>query len=163
MSVYSPEFKEQLVKKMMPPNNQPVTQISRENGVSVSALYKWKKQYQAKGFVVPAKQSRPDQWDTKAKLAAIIQTASMNEAERSGYCREHGIYPEQLDAWKAEIESFGVEPAGPVTKALLANERKKSRRLEKELRRKEKALAETAALLTLSKKARAIWGEDEED
>ncbi|WP_048801289.1 transposase, partial [Oligella urethralis] len=95
MSSYSPEFKAQIVKKMMPPNNQSVAQISRESGIHVSTLYSWKKQLQARGFVVPAKESRPDQWDTKAKLAAIIQTASMNEAERSSYCREHGIYPEQ--------------------------------------------------------------------
>ena len=99
MSSYSSEFKAQIVKKMMPPNNQRVAQISRESGIHVSTLYSWKKQLQARGFVVPAKESRPDQWDTKAKLAAIIQTASMNEAERSSYCREHGIYPEQLDAW----------------------------------------------------------------
>ena len=162
MSSYSSEFKAQIVKKMMPPNNQSVAQISRESGIHVSTLYSWKKQLQARGFVVPAKKSRPDQWDTKTKLAVIIQTASMNEAERSSYCREHGLYPEQLDAWKAAFEAVDMAD-GPVTKAVLAAERKKSRQLEKELRRKEKALAETAALLTLSKKARAIWGSDEED
>ena len=162
MSFYSPEFKAQIVKKMMPPNNLSVAQISRESGIHVSTLYSWKKQLQARGFVVPAKKSRPDQWDTKTKLAVIIQTASMNEAERSSYCREHGLYPEQLDAWKAAFEAVDMAD-GPVTKAVLAAERKKSRQLEKELRRKEKALAETAALLTLSKKARAIWGSDEED
>ncbi|WP_220186522.1 conjugal transfer protein TraH [Oligella urethralis] len=74
------------------------------------------------------------------------------------------------DVFTSWSESNGKNPyenassvAGPVTKAVLAAERKKSRQLEKELRRKEKALAETAALLTLSKKARAIWGNDEED
>ena len=162
MSTYSAEFKAQIVKKMMPPNNQSVAHISRESGIHVSTLYSWKKQFQAKGFVVPAKPSSPDRWDTKAKLAAIIQTASMNESERSSYCREHGIYSEQLDAWKAAFEAVDIAD-GPVTKAVLATERKKSRQLEKELRRKEKALAETAALLTLSKKGRAIWGTNEED
>src|SRR5699024_7696093 len=148
MPSYSPEFKEQVVRKMMPPLNQRVSELSAELGISAAALYRWKNLYRAKGFVVPSKKSLPDKWDAKAKLAAIIQTASMNEAERSAYCREHGLYPEQLDAWRVEIEAFDME-AGPVTKAVLAAERKKSRQLEKELRRKVKALAETAALLTL--------------
>ena len=162
MPSYSAELKAQIVKKMMPPNNQSVTQISQESGICAATLYAWKRQFQAKGFVVPAKKSPPDQWDAKAKLAAIIQTAAMNEAERSEYCRQHGLYPEQLDAWKDAFESSDTE-AGPVTKAVLANERKKYKRLEKELLRKEKALAEAAALLTLSKKAQAIWGTNEDD
>ena len=162
MPSYSIEFKEQIIKKMMPPNNQRVSEISRETGVSAPTLYAWKKHYRAKGFVVPGKKSLPDGWDAKTKLAAVIQTAPMNEAERSAYCREHGLYPEQLDAWKVAFESSDPS-AGPVSKAELAAERKKSKQLEKELRRKEKALAETAALLTLSKKARAIWGVNEDD
>ncbi|NLN67508.1 MAG: transposase [Alcaligenaceae bacterium] len=145
MSSYSPDLKAQIVKKMMPPNNQSIAQISRESGIHVATLYTWKKQFQAKGFVVPAKKSPPDQWDAKAKLAAIIHTASMNETERSVYCREHGLYPEQLDAWKAAFESADVVDE-PVSKTALTAERKKTRQLEKELRRKEKALAETAAL-----------------
>lgn len=86
----------------------------------------------------------------------------MNEAERSAYCREHGLYPEQLDAWKSAFEAMDATGT-PADKAQLAAERKKSRKLEKELLRKERALAEAAALLTLSKKAQAIWGSGEDD
>ena len=162
MPVYGPQFKEQIVKKMMPPHNQSVAQISRDTGVAVPTLYSWKKLFRNQGFVVPAKSSRPDDWDSKAKLAAIIQTAAMNEAQRSEYCRQHGLYPEQLDAWKAAFES--VEPdSEPASKADLAQQRKKLRHLEKEILRKDTALAEAAALLVLSKKAQAIWGTKEED
>ena len=110
---------------------------------------------------MPAKPSRSDGWDNTAKLAAIIETARMNEAERSIYCRERGVCVEQLDAWKTAFEQADdVGVSG--SPALLAAERKKTRALEKELRRKEKALAEAAALLTLSKKAQALWGTDED-
>jgi len=86
----------------------------------------------------------------------------MNEVQRSEYCRQHGLYPEQLDAWKAAFES--LEPdSEPASKADLAQQRKKLRHLEKEILRKDKALAEAAALLVLSKKAQAIWGTKEED
>lgn len=161
MSRYSPEFKEQVVRRMMPPHNQSVASIHRETGVSSPSLYAWKRQFQEKGCVVPAKTSLPDDWDNKAKLAAVIQTALMNEAERSTWCRERGVYVEQLDAWKAAFEHDRGTSA-PISPFMLATERKKTRALEKELRRKEKALAEVAALLTLSKKAQAIWGTDEE-
>ncbi len=162
MPSYSQDFKEQVVRKMMPPHNRTVAELSSELGVSNAALYRWKSEFRAKGFVVPSKKSLPDKWDSKAKLAAIIQTASMNEAERSAYCREHGLYAEQLDAWRAEFENMG-KPGDPKDKVSLALERKRVKKLEKELRRKDKALAETAALLTLSKKAQAIWGTNEED
>src|SRR5690606_7666139 len=104
----------------MPPHNRTVASLSQEIGVSEATLYNWKKQFRAKGYVVPKRSTIAEQGDAKAKLAAVIQTAAMNEAER-----------------------------------------KKSRALEKELRRKEKALAEAAALLTLSKKTQAIWGTNE--
>lgn len=145
----------------MPPHNQSIAHLIRETGISGPTLYAWKKQFQTRGFVVPAKPSTPDRWDARAKLAAVIQTAPMNEAERSAYCREHGLYPEQLDAWKAAFEA--MDAGAPADKAQLATERKKSRKLEKELLRKERALAEAAALLTLSKKAQAIWGSGEDD
>jgi transposase-like protein len=162
MPIYSEQYKEQLVRKLMPPSNQSVAQISRDSGVSVPTLYNWKKRYQDKGHVVPAKSSRPEGWDAKAKLAAIIQTAALNEAQRSEYCREHGLYVEQLDAWKAAFEGLD-NPPDPTSKAELAAQRQKIRQLEKDLTRKDKALAETAALLVLSKKAQAIWGSKEED
>jgi len=161
MTRYSPEFKEQMVRKMMPPSNQSVASIHRETGVSTPILYAWKRHFQEKGCVVPAKTSLPDGWDNKAKLAAVIETALMNEAERSTYCRERGLYVEQLDAWKAAFEQASGTGT-VVSPALLAVERKKTRALEKELHRKDKALAEVAALLTLSKKAQAIWGTDED-
>ena len=124
--------------------------------------YSWKKLFRNQGFVVPAKSSRPDDWDSKAKLAAIIETAAMNESQRSEYCRQHGLYPEQLDAWKVAFESLEAD-SEPASKADLAQQRKKLKQLEKEILRKDKALAEAAALLVLSKKAQAIWGTKEED
>ncbi len=161
MTRYSAEFKEQMVRKMMPPTNQSVASIHRETGISTPSLYAWKRHFQGKGYVVPAKTSQPDGWDNKAKLAAVIETALMNEVERSSYCRERGLYVEQLDAWKGAFERGGGADSA-ISPAMLAAERKRTRTLEKELHRKDKALAEVAALLTLSKKAQAIWGTDED-
>lgn len=160
MPVYSPEFKEQIAKKMMPPNNQSVARISRETGVSEPTLYAWKKQFRDRGLVVPTNTTHPDNWDAKSKLAAVIQTAAMNEAESAAWCREHGLYKEQLSAWKHAFETVELTNT-PSSRGELVAARKEAKRLQKELNRKDKALAETAALLALSKKASAIWGIDE--
>lgn len=162
MARYSRELKERIVKKMTPPNSQSVAGVAKETGISAATLYTWRKQFRSQGYVVPSKPTKPNGWDAKAKLAAVIQTAVMNEAERSAWCRGHGLYPEQLDAWKEAFEAADPEDA-PASNSELGAERKKRRRLEKELKRKDKALSETAALLALSKKAEAIWGTDEDN
>lgn len=77
MPSYSAEFKEQVVRKLMPPHNQTVAAVSRETGISQASLYNWKKQFRAKGFIVPKKSTQADQWDAKAKLTAVIQTAAI--------------------------------------------------------------------------------------
>jgi biotin operon repressor len=71
MPTYSTEFKDNVVRKMMPPNSQSIEQVGQELGLSRSTLYAWKQQYRAKGHLVPATPSNPDQWDTKSKFTAI--------------------------------------------------------------------------------------------
>jgi len=164
MPRYSEEFKEKIVEKMMPPNAQSVAQIHRDTGISEPTLYTWRNQYRSEGVAVPADPSNPENWSGQDKLAVIIETASLNEQELSEYCRKKGLYVEQIERWK-EAATVSNESSEKLTKAErreLQQFKKKSRKLEKELRRKEKALAEAAALLVLQKKAQAIWGEGEE-
>jgi transposase len=165
MTTYSIEFKEATVKKMMPPNAVPVPALKRETGVSDVALYKWRNEYRNKGIAVPGDDVNPDKWGARDKLAVVIETAAFNESELSEYCRKKGLYPEQVRRWKeAALKGYDNEET---IKHLQASGRKddkrKIKKLESELRRKEKALAETAALLVLRKKAQAIWGEEEEE
>jgi len=164
MAKYTDEFKEQLVGKMMPPNAQSVAQISRDTGVSEQTLYNWRNRYRQKGNVVPAAPSNPENWSGADKLAVIIETASMNEQALSEYCRKKGLYPEQIARWK-EMAISGADNQQHLSrteKKQWQAEKNKSRQLEKELRRKEKALAETAALLVLKKKAQVIWGDNKD-
>lgn len=159
MTEYNPGLKEQLIKRMLPPNNCGVPVLSEETGIPLSTLYTWRQKALGKNSM-SSKPNKPSEWSAKAKLAAIIQTATMTETERAAYCREHGLYIEQLDDWKIAFESLDLQDT-PAGKRALAAERKKRRKLERDLVRKEKALAETAALLVLSKKVEAIWGSGE--
>ena len=95
----------------------------------------------------------------------VLETANLTEIEFSEYCREKGVYPEQVKEWKEACINANDSAREKSTKAgkELRAERKEKEKLEKELARKEKALAEAAALLVLRKKADAIWETDEED
>ena len=162
---YSEDFKESVIKKMLPPNPVSVSQLVKETGVSDVTLYKWRKDYRDQGIAVPANRNNPNQWAAEDKLAVVIETASLNEVQLSEYCRSKGLYPEQIHEWKISALS-GYQNGRQLKKEKTLyqqHDKKKIKRLESELRRKEKALAETAALLVLSKKCQAIWGENEED
>ena len=164
MTRYSVEFKAATVKKMMPPNAMPIREVKRATGVTDVTLYKWRNEYRKKGVAVPGDDIKPDNWTGQDKLAVVIETAALNESELSEYCRKQGLYPEQVQRWK-EAALKGYESDEKIQQQQLSSrkeDKRKIKKLESELRRKEKALAETAALLVLRKKAQAIWG-DEED
>jgi transposase-like protein len=94
------------------------------------------------------------------KFRIVVETAQLNEAELSAYCRERGFYPEQVKQWQQACMSGVDKPSKPQQPPQKLSElSKENRRLQSELKRKEKALAEAAALLVLSKKAQAIWGD----
>jgi transposase-like protein len=114
---------------------------------------------------VPGSKKTSDKWSAEAKLAVVIETATMSESDLSEYCRSKGLYPEQVKDWK---QSFlrGPMSEAEVRKAVREEskqDKKKIKALERELKRKDKALAETTALLVLRKKFNALWEDKEED
>lgn len=165
MSRYSPERKEAVLKKLLPPLNMTVAEVAKLEGIGLQTLYNWRNKIRSEGKPVPGKTKTSQQWSSEAKLAVVIQTAHLNEAELSIYCRENGLYPEQIKDWKQDFLN-GVSKA-PEQKKLDAEQAKKDKKhvrlLEKELKRKDRALAETAALLVLRKKLNAFYEDDEED
>ena len=102
-------------------------------------------------------------------MTGYIETAALNQAELAEYCRKKGLFVEQIQQWKeAFINRCPTRPDNQSSqRKKLSDEHKKDKqtikKLERELKRKDKALAETAALLVLTKKAQEIWGEPEDD
>jgi transposase-like protein len=155
------ERRESLVRRML--NGVGVSELSRESGLGQSTLYRWRLQAQQGDEGVS--KSKKDRLSAAQKLAVLAQTAGLNEAELSEYCRKQGLHVEQVKSWRVQAEQAvgGTMVSGKTHREALEAERKQREALERELRRKEKALAETAALLTLRKKAQAIWGEGEDE
>jgi transposase-like protein len=106
----------------------------------------------------------PEHWPAEAKLAAVIETATLSEVELSQYCREKGLFPEQVKGWRqACLDGQASATQQTQSERVQAKaDKKRIRELERELNRKEKALAEAAALLVLRKKLNALWGDDGE-
>jgi transposase-like protein len=164
MPHYPEERKAAVLSKLLPPHNRPVPEIAKTEGISEATLYNWLKQVKQQGVPVPGSISNsPEDWSGEAKFAVVIETAPLNAAELSEYCRAKGLYPEQIARWRqACIEGATTQESRDQAFAgQLKAAKQHIRALEKDLRRKEKALAESAALLVLQKKFNTLW-EDEE-
>jgi transposase-like protein len=154
---YGKTFKDRAVARLLPPESAPVQQVSQELGVSVATLERWR----ADALSVPA---RERMWTAAARLQAVITTAAMDEAQCSTWCRENGVYPTELQQWKENaIAALSEVPEERASPQETRDSRKRIKELERDLRRKDKALAETAALLVLSKQLQAIFQRDEEE
>lgn len=111
-----------------------------------------------------SKPARERVWTAAARLEAVVATAALDEARCSAWCRENGVFVDELRRWReSAVQALAAPGEARATPKQTQQDRRRIRELEREVRRKEKALAETAALLVLSKKVSAIFsaGEDE--
>ncbi len=159
---YSVEFKETILKKLTQ-SELSVRQFAKQEGIKLSTLYSWQKQFKTTGFSV-LKDRSVNKRSAEEKFAIVLETATLSEIELSEYCRSNGLYSDQIKAWKQAC--IAANASDNRKKEVIASDtkadKKRIKQLEKELIRKEKALAETAALLVLRKKFNAYHGEDED-
>ncbi len=169
---YTPSFKIQAIEKVLNrPHGTTLNEIVEVLGVSRSALGKWvsdaRKDTLAEdnllGSQAMKKEKRPQDRSPEERLEIVMACASLNEEEESEYCRKQGVYPHHVDQWRLDFASGSSSSAKAHARQEIKTLKDENRALKKELRRKDKALAETAALLVLQKKVRAIWGNDEDD
>ena len=133
MARYGQAFKDRAVARLLPPESAPLDVVSREVGVSAGTLKRWREDAQTR----PA---RGRAWSAGARLEAVITTAAMNEAAKSAWCREHGVYPAELDKWRASATNALADPedarASPQATRASA---KRIKELERDLLRKDRA------------------------
>lgn len=159
---YSETFKNRAIEKALTRGSGvSILQIANDMGVARGTLYDWllksSKQVTSNHSL---REKRPQDWRASEKLQAIIETSNLNAEKLNSYCRRNGIYKHHIEQWKAEMASNNNTPDKAENRAL----REENKKLKKEILRKDKALAETAALLVLQKKVEEIWASrDEED
>jgi transposase len=151
---------------MVGPSAISATALAKEVGVSQAQLCRWKNKALTMGAMVPDEKptspKSPRAWTAKEKLRLVATAASLEGEALGALLRSEGVHLEQLEAWRQMAEGALAEGAEPkMTSAEAKATKKKVKELERELRRKEKALAETAALLVLKKKMEAFWEEED--
>jgi transposase len=164
---YSKQFKIEAVNKVLTKRNDiSISSIARSLDIKISTIHGWIKAMKNKDLLEDTPTSggsiekSPYHWSLKEKFDSIVESSKLSYEELSEYCRKKGIFPHHLQNWKAQfIESFNKRRSDDSETKKLKNEVKS---LSLELRRKEKALAETAALLVLKKKAIDLLGLEEE-
>lgn len=158
---YSLGFKETQVKKVLPPNNRSALSVAKEAGISYQTLRNWLEQ---------AKNGTLDKQDTvggahrssREKFNLVMESKSVLKDEQGKWLREKGLHSEHIPLYEQELRDL-VDNNGKTEKEENKKLKKENKRLAKELEKKEKALAEMAALYTLKKKAEELWGENEDD
>lgn len=167
MALFTQAFKVQSVEKALSRRpEQTLNKIADDLSVGYSTLQRWirlaKQNKLETSKTLMSKEQSPLDWTKTQRFEAILHCHSLNDEQVSTYCRESGIYPHHINAWKTEFlsdEKASESLSGQAQKKL----KQENKHLQKELNRKDKALSETAALLVLSKKCQAIWGEKEVD
>ena len=110
MRRYSEAVKADVRRRMSPPQRQRLTRISEELGIHVVTLYNWRKAWGLQGEVVPASEKEPEGWTAADKFTVVMETAGLNATELSAYCRERGLFPEQVSRWRQAAQDANAQP-----------------------------------------------------
>ncbi len=162
-TTYSEAFKEQALAKVLSRGDRTVQAVADELNLSVFTLKNWmRKTLPNEAQRALRKEKRPQDWRMEERLKALQESHGLEGEALQAWCREQGVFAHQLVQWKADF----CGQARPTESREEARElralKAENQRLERELKRKEKALAEAAALLVLQKKYRALLGEEVE-
>ena len=156
---HSEAFIEQALVKVYSRGERSIMSIAGDLNINHHTLRYWMKSRSIKSAVPATKEKRPQDWTAEQQLVALHETHGMTGEDLQAWCRQRGIFAHHLTSWKVAFCADAKEAgSGAREVRTLKDENVK---LKRELVRKEKALAEAAALLILQKKFRALW-EDEE-
>lgn len=166
MKSYSESFKRKMVQRLLMPNAPSASALAIETGVPQPTLSMWKRKASSVVLVsdknTPGSASgprRPEDWSAQERLRVVYEASKLSDQELGEFLRREGLHEATLEQWRRAaldgLESASARPRGA--------EAKKIKKLERELARKDKALAEAAALLVLKKKVQAIWGDEDDD
>ena len=147
-------FKQKMVQRLTGKNAVSASRLSRETGIAQQNLSRWLEQ--ARSLPVVADKPKPvaREWTVEQKARVLAEASNLAGEELTAYLEREGVKLAEYERWRLALDEGGRASASTT---------KRIRALERELARKERALAEAAALLILKKKVEAFYGEDEED
>lgn len=158
------ELKEQALIRLLPPYSWSLRQVAKEIGTAPSTIFNWRKQLENEGLLMP-NEDKVIEHSADQIFTFVLESALLSEYELAEYCRKQGLFVDQIKQWKKSCITANVSDATKRAQVVKESriDKKRIKELEKELLRKDKALAETAALLVLREKFNALWEEKEEE
>lgn len=156
---YSAEFIEQALMKVHARGGRTIRSVADDLGVNFYTVQRWLKVHTIIRTDVADQERRAHEWRREEQLGALLETHALNDEQLQAWCRERGLFPHHLEEWKA---SFCASDSAKEKSASALSLSKENAKLKKQILRKDKALAEAAALLVLQKKFQALWADEEE-
>lgn len=161
---YSAKFRDKMIAKMTGPDARSATSLSKEVGIAQATLSRWLRAAMVGPMTKRKKDGGRRRWRAEEKVRVVMEAAAVGEDELGAFLRREGLHEADLERFREEVREAATQGLRPKRRRGLSPEQKQIRALQKELARKEKALAETAALLVLRKKAEAFfWAGEEGD
>ncbi len=162
---YSEAFRSKMVQKMVIPGGISANALAAKTGIAQPTLSRWLREaHSVEPMSAPEKpKSKKKPRTFMEKVRVIAEADGLSGEELGAFCRREGVHESELEEWRTAT----AEALGPAKKRAKAKKTKaettRIRHLERDLRRKEKALAEVSALLILKKKVDALWGDEDAD
>jgi predicted transcriptional regulator len=174
MAEYTEAFRDRMVQRMTGERGLTATALAKEVGVPQPTLSRWLKDAATVAEVAKKKSKkakapksvsprRPSEVSAEDKVRVVLEAGALDEAELGAFLRREGLHEEDLERFRDEVRQAAVSGLKAPKKPRASEEQKRIKELERDLKRSQAALAETAALLVLRKKAVALWGEEGED
>lgn len=173
---YSEQFKSRMIQRLTGPSASSARSLSREVGVSQATLSRWLRGVRRLPSMTtdrthnqpqrePNSAKSPNSWSAEEKYRVVMEAASVPDNDLGEFLRRKGLHSAQLEEWRAvvaEAAKAALTSGKQRSRKQLKTEARRIHQLERELARKEKALAEMAALVALKKKLDLLWGDEDE-
>lgn len=159
MPQYSTAFKSRMLRRLLGPSAVSANALALEVGVGQTLLSRWLRESRT---VEPMTSSKKKRWTGAEKLRVLLEARGLSETDLGALLRREGLHESELTAWQAAAEA-ALSPGRRATRSPESQrDQRRIHELEREVRRKDAALAETAALLVLKKKVQEIWGGEDD-
>ncbi len=159
---YSRAVRSSVLKKVLPPDGRSIVEVSRETGINDQTIRNWIKKSESGILPDGSQESSPRFMSPKEKYQLVLEAAGIDNEQLGGFLRERGLHSEHLTIWDQELREM-IDNKNDKKDQELKALKKRNKELEKELQRKEKALAEAAALLLLKKKLDDLMEDQKDD
>lgn len=172
MTTYTVGFKTRMVQRMAGRERISATALAKEVGVSQNTLSRWLREASVTGPTMASMKKKPSSRKSSSrgrtaaeKFAIVLKAAGLSDDDLGAFLRQEGIHEAQLEEWRAKATegATGALKAPHAKRSERTPEARKIKELERELLRKDRALAEVTALLALKKKVQELWGDEDDD